>query len=110
MQYRRSYQSALAASERIGWNVDHIIGGEKRLDFSKPFMPESLGQVQGLSFLAAEEQRTLNQIRGHEHLATFGLVEEFILPYAVDHAGSQLSWEKANRGDGTPVLFSENSK
>ena len=29
---------------------------------------------------------TLNQIRGHEYLAMFGLVEEFILPYVVDHA------------------------
>lgn len=93
MQHNYSYQSALAASERIGWKVDDIIGGEKRLDFSKPFMPESLVQVQGLSFLAAEEQRSLNQIRGHEYLATFGLVEEFILPYVLDHARSQLSGE-----------------
>ena len=33
----------------------------------------------------------MNQIRGHEYLAMFGLVEEFILPYVVDHARSQLS-------------------
>jgi hypothetical protein len=54
-------------------------------------MPESLAQVKQLSFLTPEEQLTLNQIRGHEYLAMFGLVEEFILPYVVNHARSQLS-------------------
>jgi hypothetical protein len=91
MQHNYSYQSALAASERIGWKVDDIIGGDKQLDFTKPFMPESLAQVKQLSFLTPEEQLTLNQIRGHEYLAMFGLVEEFILPYVVDHARLQLS-------------------
>ena len=91
MQHNYTYQSALAASERIGWKVDDLIGGEKKLDFSKPFMPESLAQVKQLSFLAPEEQVTLNQIRGHEYLSMFGLVEEFILPYVVDHARPQLS-------------------
>ena len=91
MQHTYTYQAALAASERIGWKVDDIIGGDKKLDFSKPFMPESLAQVKQLSFLTPEEQLTLNQIRGHEYLAMFGLVEEFILPYVVDHARPQLS-------------------
>jgi hypothetical protein len=91
MQHNYSYQSALAASERIGWKVDDIIGGDKQLDFTKPFMPESLAQVKQISFLTPEEQLTLNQIRGHEYLAMFGLVEEFILPYVVNHARSQLS-------------------
>jgi hypothetical protein len=91
MQHNYSYQSALAVSERIGWKVEDIIGGDKKLDFGKPFMPESLAQVRKLSFLTPEEQLTLNQIRGHEYLAMFGLVEEFILPYVVDHARPQLS-------------------
>ena len=91
MQHNYSYQSALAASERISWKVDDIIGGDKQLDFTRPFMPESLAQVKQLSFLNPEEQLTLNQIRGHEYLAMFGLVEEFILPYVVNHARSQLS-------------------
>ena len=91
MQHNYSYQAALAASERIGWKVDDIIGGDKQLDFTKPFMPESLARVKQISFLTPEEQLTLNQIRGHEYLAMFGLVEEFILPYVVDHARLQLS-------------------
>jgi hypothetical protein len=91
MQHNYSYQSALATSERIGWKVDDLIGGDKKLDFSKPFMPESLAQVKQLPFLTPQEQLTLNQIRGHEYLSMFGLVEEFILPYVVDHARPQLS-------------------
>lgn len=91
MQHNYSYQSALAASERIGWKVDDIIGGDKKLDFTKPFLPESLAQVKNIPFLTSEEQITLNQIRGHEYLSMFGLVEEFILPYVVDHARLELS-------------------
>lgn len=91
MQHNYSYQTALTASERVQWKVEDLIGGEKKLDFTKPFMPEALAQVKQLSFLTAEEQTTLNQIRGHEYLAMFGLVEEFILPYVVDHARPQLS-------------------
>jgi hypothetical protein len=91
MQHNYSYQDALEASERIHWRVEDIIGGEKRLNFKKPFMPESLARCAGLGFLADEEKRILNQIRANEYLAMFGLVEEFILPYAVDHARKQLS-------------------
>jgi hypothetical protein len=91
MKNNYSYQAALETSERIGWRVEDIIGGEKRLDFTKPFMPESLAQVKQLSFLTPDEQRTLNQIRGYEYLSMFGLVEEFILPYVIDHARLQLS-------------------
>src|ERR671911_2812082 len=91
MQNHYSYQLTLAASERIGWKVEDLIGGEKKLDFTKPFMPESLAQIKQLSFLTPQEQLTLNQVRGHEYLSMFGLVEEFILPYVIDHARPQLS-------------------
>jgi hypothetical protein len=91
MQHNYSYESTLATSERIGWKVDDLIGGDKKFDFTKPFMPESLAQIKQLSFLTPQEQLILNQIRGHEYLSMFGLVEEFILPYVVDHARPQLS-------------------
>ena len=32
----------------------------------------------------------LNHIRGHEYLCIFGLVEEFILPFVLDHARTRL--------------------
>lgn len=91
MENHYSYQNILSASERVNWRVEDIIGGDKQLNFSKPFMPEALAQLSGLDFLAPQEQRLLNQIRGHEYLAMFGLVEEFILPYAVAHAAERLS-------------------
>jgi hypothetical protein len=91
MDSNYSYQNILGTSERINWRIEDIIGGDKRLDFTKPFMPEPLAQVERLGFLSVEEKRLLNQIRGHEYLAMFGLVEEFILPFAVDHAREQLS-------------------
>ena len=53
-------------------------------------MPESLAQTESLSFLIKEEKRILNQIRGNAYLCIFGLVEEFILPFVLDHARPQL--------------------
>lgn len=88
---RYSYQSVLAASEMIHWRIEDIIGGDKRLDFHKPFMPESLARVEPLTFLNSEEKRILNQIRGNAYLCIFGLVEEFILPFVLDHARPHLS-------------------
>ena len=85
-----TYESALAASEVIHWRIEDIIGGEKRLDFTKPFMPETLARVEELSFLDRDEKRILNQIRGNAYLSIFGLVEEFILPFVLDHVRSQL--------------------
>jgi hypothetical protein len=90
MNQQYTYQSALATAEGIRWRVEDIIGGEKRLDFTKPFMPESLARVDELSFLTSGEKRTLNQIRGNAYLSIFGLVEEFILPFVLDHARPQL--------------------
>ena len=90
MHQQYSYQSVLAASERIRWRVEDIIGGDKTLDFAKSFMPESLARVDELSFLTPSERRTLNQIRGNAYLCIFGLVEEFILPFVLDHARPQL--------------------
>ena len=85
-----TYEAALAASERVNWRVEDVIGGDKRLDFSKPFLPESLARVQGLAFLSPAEKRILNQIRGHDYLYIFGLVEEFIVPYVLDHVRPML--------------------
>jgi hypothetical protein len=90
MNQQYTYQSALATAEGARWRVDDIIGGDKRLDFTKPFMPESLARVEQLSFLNAEEKQTLNQIRGNAYLYIFGLVEEFILPFVLDYVRPHL--------------------
>jgi hypothetical protein len=88
---RYTYQGTLAAADFVHWRIEDIIGGTKRLDFAKPFMPESLARVTSLSFLNGDEKRVLNQIRGHAYLSIFGLVEEFILPFVLDHARPHLS-------------------
>jgi len=85
-----TYQGTLAAAESIHWRIEDIIGGDKRLDFTRPFMPESLAHTEPLTFLSQEEKRILNQIRGNAYLCIFGLVEEFILPFVLDHARSHL--------------------
>ena len=36
------------------------------------------------------EQRILNQISAHQYLSIFGVVEEFILPFVLDHARPHL--------------------
>ncbi|HEX3184190.1 MAG TPA: diiron oxygenase [Pyrinomonadaceae bacterium] len=86
-----NYRETLAAAVKANWRVEDIIGGDKRLDFTKPFMPDSLARVNALEFLSDDEQILLNQIRGYGYLYTFGLVEEFILPFVLDHVRTQLN-------------------
>ncbi|HEY5947745.1 MAG TPA: hypothetical protein VIV40_19730 [Kofleriaceae bacterium] len=91
LTHNYSYEAALEDSVKVNWQVADLIGGDKRLDFSKPFLPESLAQVRGLSTLNAREKLLLNQIRGNSYLHLFGFVEEFILPFVTDEArGSML--------------------
>jgi hypothetical protein len=91
MYHNYTYGDALAASQKINWRVEDLIGGGKRLDFTKPFMPESLARTSPLGFLGRDERLVLNQIRGHGYLYIFGLVEEFILPFVMDHARERLN-------------------
>jgi hypothetical protein len=90
-----TFEAALAASEQVNWRVEDLIGGDKRLDFGRQFLPESLARVTPLDFLSPKERLVLNQIRGHDYLYVFGLVEEFILPFVLDHARSKLQGNDA---------------
>ena len=85
-----SFRETLVASQRINWRIEDIIGGDKKLDFTKPFMPESLARTVNMHFLTTDEKLVLNQIKGHTYLAIFGLVEEFILPFVLDHVRPSL--------------------
>jgi hypothetical protein len=86
-----TYEAALTASEKVDWAVEDLIGGERRLDFRRPFLPESLARTAGAPGLTPTERLKLNQIRGHDYLCTFGLVEEFILPFVLDHVRPHLA-------------------
>src|ERR1700753_2342579 len=93
MTYHYSFKDCLARAERITWRVEDLIGGDKALDFTRPFLPESFARTAPLDFLSPNEKRTLNQIRGHAYLTIFGLVEEFILPFVLDHARPYINGE-----------------
>jgi hypothetical protein len=84
------YRDSIVAAQKVNWRIEEIIGGDKRLDFSKRFMPDSLVRIDGLGFLNEDEKRVLNQIKGHTYLSIFGVVEEFILPFVLDHVRPSL--------------------
>lgn len=85
------YESALRANEGNSWRIDDVLRPDDRFDFSRPFLPESLAKATGFPFLSDDEVLALNQIRAHAYLSIFGLVEEFILPFVVDHVRPHLS-------------------
>ena len=91
MAHNYTYSGALAASERMQWTIRDVIGEGNQLDFSKPFLPESLARADALSFLTPKERLVLNQIRGHAYLTMFGTVEEFILPFVMDNARPRIN-------------------
>jgi len=91
MFHEFNYSAILAASSRASWEIEDVIPDGARLDFTRPFMPEALARIAGLDRLSADEKRIFNQIRGHDYLSIFGLVEEFILPFVLDHARPQLN-------------------
>lgn len=87
------YAEISAASERVEWRVEDLIGPGRDLDFTKPFMPEALARCGELDFLTAADRLVWNHVRGHQYLYAFGLVEEFILPFVLQHTHATLDGE-----------------
>ena len=90
MYHDFNYQATLASSLRAQWQLDDVLRADQDLDFSRNFMPESLARTAALDSLNPFEQRVLNQISAHQYLCIFGVVEEFILPFLLDHARPHL--------------------
>ena len=90
MYHDFNYEATLASSLRAQWQLDDVLREDQELDFTRNFLPESLARTGQLSSLNAFEQKTLNQIAAHEYLVMFGVVEEFILPFLLDHARPHL--------------------
>ena len=90
MYHDFNYEATLASSLRAQWQLDDVLREDQNLDFSRNFMPESLARTAVLDGLNPFEQRVLNQISAHQYLTIFGVVEEFILPFLVDHARPHL--------------------
>lgn len=79
-----TYQSVLNDAYKVNWRVDDLIGTDKPLDFTKPFLPEVLVGMDEIQCLSDREKLTLNQIRGKSYLHLFVLVEEFIIPMVLE--------------------------
>jgi P-aminobenzoate N-oxygenase AurF len=90
MYHNFNYEATLASSLRSQWQLDDVLREDQQLDFSRNFLPESLARTASIEGLNAFEQKTLNQIAAHEYLCMFGVVEEFILPFLLDHARPHL--------------------
>jgi hypothetical protein len=90
MYHDFNYEATLASSLRAQWQLDDVLREDQDLDFSRNFLPESLARTGAVEGLNAFEQKTLNQIAAHEYLCMFGVVEEFILPFLLDHARPHL--------------------
>jgi len=85
-----NYEATLASSLRAQWKLDDVLREDQDLDFSRNMMPESLARTAAIESLNPFEQRILNHISAHQYLSIFGIVEEFILPFVVDHARPHL--------------------
>jgi hypothetical protein len=91
MYHDYTYQAVLASSLRAQWELDDVLGADQELDFSRKFMPDSLCGTAAAPGLADDnERRMLNQIAAFQYLCYFGAVEEFILPFLLDHARPML--------------------
>ena len=90
MYHDFNYEATLSSSLRAQWQLDDVLREDQELDFGRNFMPESLARTGAISSLNAFEQKVLNQISAHQYLTIFGVVEEFILPFLLDHARPHL--------------------
>ena len=90
MYHDFNYEATLSSSLKAQWQLDDVLREDQELDFSRNFMPESLARTGAISSLNAFEQKVLNQISAHQYLTIFGVVEEFILPFLLDHARPHL--------------------
>jgi hypothetical protein len=90
IQHGYDYGTTYQQSVQVNWRVEDIIGGEKGLDFRKPFMPEVWVDAEALDFLSEKEKLVVNHIRSHSYLYLFGFVEEYIVPFVVDYVQSRI--------------------
>jgi hypothetical protein len=90
MYHDYTYEAVLASSLRAQWQLDDVLRADQELDFSRNFMPESLAHTACLKRFTPDEQRALNHISANQYIWFFGAVEEFVLPFVLDHARPML--------------------
>jgi hypothetical protein len=89
------------------WQIGDVLPEGAALDLGRQFLPEALARTGDIGFLSPAERRILNQIRGHEYLSLFGVLEAFILPFVLKQARP----EDGGAGDRALIQFaSEEAK
>jgi hypothetical protein len=79
-----TYESTWRDAQKVNWQVADLIGPDKPLDFTRPFLPESIAWVNDIACLTPREKLLFNQVRGNSYLHLFVLVEQFIIPMVMD--------------------------
>lgn len=87
---RQSFRRILELENRVRWQLDDVLPRSAHLDPMRPLLPTTLSGIDEHLLHCDEERRCLDQIRGHSYLRLFGLVEEFILPFVLDHVQERL--------------------
>ena len=77
------YTAVRERSEQVAWTIDDVLPETANFDLSRPFLPSALSGVEHGPPLSADDLLLLDHIRAHGYLATFGLVEEMILPFVL---------------------------
>ncbi len=90
LQLNYDYASCIRGSEKVAWKIDTVMPPDTKIDFSRPFLPEGLFEVEKLTCLTPAQRLTLNQISGNSYLNLFAFVEEYITAMAVQHAQAEL--------------------
>lgn len=90
IQHNYDYGTTHRQALQVNWQVDDIIGGEKTLDFRKSFLPEVWVDANALDFLSEKDKLAVNHIRSHSYLYLFGFVEEYIVPFVVNHVQGRI--------------------
>ena len=85
-----SFARIIQDAEKARWRIEDVLQCVHDLDFGREFLPEALVRVGELEFLDPIARRHANQIRAHSYLRLFALVERFILPFVMTHAGRVL--------------------
>jgi hypothetical protein len=85
LTHEYSYATCLDGSVQNAWTVDDCFQG-RDFDFAKPFLPERIAGVSGISCLDDDGKRALNQIRGNSYCHIFAFVEEYIVPMVLANA------------------------
>ena len=94
-----TFRDVPPAPAPAAWQIGDVLPEGAALDLGRQFLPEALARTGDIAFLNADERRTLNQIRGHEYLSVFGVLEAFILPFVLGQARPQ------SGGAGDPELL-----